>query len=102
MSSSPLAASQPFYAVRDGGAQQNTGQCRHQLVHAGSLSPLARAKVGPRSSLASAHPSALQRVWSIPRRTRLMRSQGCQRRGGLLFLLGEGWGWGEGGCVWVA
>jgi len=32
------------------------------------------------SSLSTDHASALQRVCSITRRTRLMRSQGCQRR----------------------
>ena len=31
------------------------------------------------------HASALQRVCSITRRTRLMRSQGCQRRASVLF-----------------
>ena len=38
------------------------------------------------STLTTDHASALQRVWSITRRTRLMRSQGCQRGASASFI----------------
>jgi hypothetical protein len=49
-------------------------------MNAGRLMSLRSASALLNSTRTSDHASALPRVWSITRRTRLMRSQGCQRR----------------------
>ena len=56
------------------------GLAKRQLNHPARRISLRSASARLNSTRTTDHASALQRVWSITRRTRLMRSQGCQRR----------------------
>jgi hypothetical protein len=61
-------------------------RCRVENGRTESYSPLRSvqessfASARLKSTLTTDHCSVLHRLWSIRRRTRLMRSQGCQRR----------------------
>src|SRR5207245_11511207 len=64
-----------------GASSRGVAWPKRQLNHPGCRISLRSASALPNSILTCDHASVLQRVRSITRRTRLMRSQGCQRRG---------------------
>ena len=60
------------------------------MTRAPDLAPHSGVRLN--SILTTAHASALQRVCRITRRTRLMRSQGCQRRGSVSAIIALAFG----------